>query len=88
MAVQVGVFAVVAADPGLWCCCARPAWGAKRWPRSSSKVQLEAADILRTIRSGILTIDGRGFLLYANPAASELLGFDLRGTPDCRCFRC
>jgi len=42
------------------------------------KVQLEAADILRTIRSGIMTVDAQGRLLYANPAASDLLGIELR----------
>lgn len=42
------------------------------------KVQLEAADILRTIRSGIVTVDRAGRLLYANPAAEELLGLALR----------
>ncbi|MFP5354199.1 MAG: two-component system sensor histidine kinase NtrB, partial [Gemmatimonadota bacterium] len=41
------------------------------------KVRLEASDILRNIRSGIITIDARGTLLYANPAASALLGFPL-----------
>ena len=43
------------------------------------KVQLEAADILRTIRSGIITVDSHGRLLYANPAAADLLGIHLRG---------
>ena len=43
-----------------------------------AKVQLEAAEILRTIRSGIITVDARERLLYANPAASELLGIELR----------
>lgn len=42
------------------------------------KVQLEAADILRTIRSGIITVDRAGRLLYANPAAEDLLGIKLR----------
>ncbi len=42
------------------------------------KVQLEAADILRTIRSGIVTVDSNGRLLYANPAAADLLGINLR----------
>jgi two-component system sensor histidine kinase PilS (NtrC family) len=41
------------------------------------KVQLEARDILRNIRSGIVTIDAGGHLLYANPAASALLGIHL-----------
>jgi PAS domain S-box-containing protein len=42
-----------------------------------NQARLEAADILGNIRSGILTIDASGLLLYANPAASELLGVDL-----------
>ena len=41
------------------------------------KVRLEASDILRNIRSGIVTIDARGTLLYANPAAEALLGLSL-----------
>jgi two-component system, NtrC family, sensor histidine kinase PilS len=47
-------------------------------------VRLQAEDILRNIRSGIITIDTRGHLLYANPAATELLGMRPRrstGTP-------
>lgn len=40
-------------------------------------VRLQAADILYNIRSGVLTIDGGGRLLYANPMASQLLGTDL-----------
>jgi two-component system sensor histidine kinase PilS (NtrC family) len=47
-------------------------------------VRLQADDILRNIRSGIITIDDHGVLLYANPAASALLGIpfvDLIGTP-------
>jgi PAS domain S-box-containing protein len=46
-------------------------------------VRLQADDILRNIRSGIVTIDRQGVLLYANPAASALLGVpfaDLIGT--------
>jgi two-component system sensor histidine kinase PilS (NtrC family) len=38
--------------------------------------RLQAEDVLRNIRSGIITVDGRGRLLYANPAAGTLLGFD------------
>jgi PAS domain S-box-containing protein len=40
-------------------------------------VRLQAADILHNIRSGILTIDSGGRLLYANPMAEHLLGVDL-----------
>jgi len=38
--------------------------------------KLQAEDVLRNIRSGIVTTDSRGRLLYANPAAGRLLGFD------------
>jgi two-component system sensor histidine kinase PilS (NtrC family) len=47
-------------------------------------VRLQADDILRNIRSGIITVDENGTLLYANPAAAALLGLpmaDLIGTP-------
>ena len=37
------------------------------------RLRLEAADILRNIRSGVLTVDGRGTVVYANPAARQLL---------------
>jgi two-component system, NtrC family, sensor histidine kinase PilS len=38
--------------------------------------KLQAEDVLRNIRSGIVTIDSRGRLLFANPAAGKLVGFD------------
>jgi two-component system sensor histidine kinase PilS (NtrC family) len=41
------------------------------------QVRLQAADILRNIRSGIITVDPSGMLLYANPTASRLLGMPL-----------
>ncbi|MFI5249914.1 MAG: nitrogen regulation protein NR(II), partial [Gemmatimonadales bacterium] len=47
-------------------------------------VRLQADDILRNIRSGIVTVDAQGTLLFANPAAGALLGVpfaDLIGTP-------
>jgi signal transduction histidine kinase len=47
-------------------------------------VRLQADDILRNIRSGIVTVDAQGTLLFANPAAATLLGIpfgDLIGTP-------
>lgn len=36
--------------------------------------RMRAADILANIRAGIITVDDLGRLLYANPAASQLLG--------------
>jgi two-component system sensor histidine kinase PilS (NtrC family) len=46
--------------------------------------RLRAADILANIRSGIITVDDSGQLLYANPTASSMLGTALEdaiGTP-------
>ncbi|MDB4912928.1 MAG: hypothetical protein JWM95_572 [Gemmatimonadetes bacterium] len=42
-----------------------------------AQAQLQAADILFNIRSGVITIDAGGRLLYANPMAEQLLGIDL-----------
>jgi two-component system, NtrC family, sensor histidine kinase PilS len=47
-------------------------------------IRLQASDILFNIRSGVITIDQGGHLLYANPTASQLLGIDFdhhRGRP-------
>lgn len=41
------------------------------------QTRLHAEDVLRNIRSGIITVDARGRLVYANPAAAQLLGIDL-----------
>lgn len=80
MAVQVGVFVIVAIGSGMVALRLRQA-GAGRDELAAQlvQVQLEAADILRTIRSGIITVDAEGRLLYTNPAATELLGVELRG---------
>jgi two-component system sensor histidine kinase PilS (NtrC family) len=40
-------------------------------------VRLREKDILANIRSGILSVDDNGGLLFANASASELLGIDL-----------
>ena len=39
------------------------------------QVRLEAADVLRNLRTGVVTVDGDGRLLYCNPAAEDILGF-------------
>ena len=41
--------------------------------------RLQASDILFNIRSGVITIDASGRLLYANPMAEHLLGVELEG---------
>jgi two-component system sensor histidine kinase PilS (NtrC family) len=40
------------------------------------RVRLEADDILRNIRSGVLTVDGRGRLAFINPMAERVLQLD------------
>src|SRR5467141_1009338 len=42
------------------------------------QVQLEADDVLRNLRTGVITVDADGRLLYANPASEEILGFRAR----------
>src|ERR1043166_2460968 len=42
------------------------------------QVQLEADDVLRNIRTGVITVDADGRLLYANRASEEILGFKAR----------
>jgi two-component system sensor histidine kinase PilS (NtrC family) len=49
-----------------------------------TRVRLREKDILANIKSGIMTVDDTGALLFANPSASELLGIELDplvGTP-------
>jgi two-component system sensor histidine kinase PilS (NtrC family) len=41
------------------------------------RTRLQAEDILRNIRSGVVTVDVAGRLLYANPTSEQLLGLEL-----------
>jgi len=43
------------------------------------RVRLEAGDILRNIKTGVLTVGGDGRLVYANPTAEALLGLNVSG---------
>ena len=43
------------------------------------RVRLEADDILRNIRSGVLTVDGVGRLAFINPTGQKLLDLDGEG---------
>jgi two-component system sensor histidine kinase PilS (NtrC family) len=75
---QLGVFAGVALSSGYIAARLREAKaGHEELAAELVKVRLQAEDILRNIRSGIVTVDGQGTLLYANPAASTLLGVEL-----------
>ncbi|MBI1809814.1 MAG: PAS domain-containing protein, partial [Gemmatimonadetes bacterium] len=51
--------------------------GSERLAAELQSVRLREKDILANIRSGIITVDDAGTLLFANPTASELVGFDL-----------
>lgn len=41
------------------------------------QARLEAADVLRQLRSGVITLDSAGRPLFCNPAAEDLLGLPL-----------
>ncbi|MEP7383197.1 MAG: ATP-binding protein [Gemmatimonadota bacterium] len=78
LVLQLLVFAVVALTS--WYIAARlrqARVGTEELAAELVKVRLEASDILRNIRSGIITVDARGTLLYANPTACKLLGLEL-----------
>jgi two-component system sensor histidine kinase PilS (NtrC family) len=73
--VQLAVFAAVALGSAWLSAKLREA--GKGTEAVLAHVRLQAADILYNIRSGIITIDATGRLLYANPMAEQLLGLDL-----------
>src|SRR5678815_1325288 len=75
---QLGVFAAVALGSGYIAARLRQAGaGTQQLAAELVKVRLQAADILKNIRSAIVTVDAAGGLVYANPAASQLLGIEL-----------
>jgi two-component system sensor histidine kinase PilS (NtrC family) len=75
---QLGVFSAVSLGSGYIAARLRQAGaGTEQLAAELVKVRLQAADILKNIRSGIVTVDASGSLVYANPAASQLLGLRL-----------
>ena len=72
---QLGVFAVVALGSAYL--SERLQEAGKGTEAELAHVRLQAADILFNIRSGVVTIDANGCLLYANPMAEHLLGVEL-----------
>lgn len=72
---QLGIFITVAIATG-WLASRVRVVGAEHevLQKEVRRLRLEAGDILRHIKSGIVTVDGDGNLAYANPAAEELLG--------------
>jgi len=76
--VQIGVFILVAVcvrfvSAGLHA----SGEGTTQLLATLEQTRLQAEDILHNIRSGVITVDSAGRLLYANPISAALLGFDI-----------
>jgi two-component system sensor histidine kinase PilS (NtrC family) len=75
---QVAVFWLVASATGYLASRVRVAGAVHETLEAElRRVRLQAADILRHIGAGVMTIDGDGSLVYANPTAEVLLGLPL-----------
>jgi two-component system, NtrC family, sensor histidine kinase PilS len=75
---QVAVFWVVAVATGYLSSRVRVAGAAHDSVAAElRRVRLEAADILRHIKTGIITVGADGRLVYANPTAEAILGPEL-----------
>jgi two-component system sensor histidine kinase PilS (NtrC family) len=75
---QLGVFATVALGTAyLSAQLKRAGVGKDILVGELAQARLHADQILRNIRSGVLTVDSQGRLLYVNPMAEHLLGLDL-----------
>jgi two-component system, NtrC family, sensor histidine kinase PilS len=71
---QLGVFTAVALGSGyLSVPLRREGLGKEDLAAELRHLRLRADDILRNIRSGVLTVDSSGRLLYANPMAEQML---------------
>jgi two-component system sensor histidine kinase PilS (NtrC family) len=75
---QLGVFATVALGLAYLAVQLRKEGeGKHQLVAELGHLKLQADDILNNIRSGVLTVDSSGRLLFANPMASRLLGVEL-----------
>src|SRR5436190_4379217 len=72
---QLGIFVAIAAVTA-FIASRVSVMGAEREALAAEvrQVRLEASDVLENLRTGVLTVDHEGKLLYCNPAAEELLG--------------
>lgn len=79
LGLQLVVFGLVALAAGWLGARLRAAGaGGEELAQALARARVEAADILRNIRSGVVTVDAAGRLLYANAAADALLGTPVR----------
>ena len=75
---QLGVFAAVALTVQYLSAQLRHhSEGGDRLAAELEQMRLQASDILRNIRSGVMTVDVEGRLIFANPTAQQLLGVPL-----------
>jgi two-component system sensor histidine kinase PilS (NtrC family) len=75
---QLAVFSVVAVGSGYIAARLHEAGqGRDLLAAELVSVRLREKDILANIKSGIISVDDNGGLVFANPAAAELLGLDL-----------
>ncbi len=80
---QVGVYWLVALATGYLASRVRVAGQAQEALTAELRIaRLEAGDILRAIRTGVLTVAGDGRLIYANPTAEALLDIDVDAMRD------
>jgi two-component system sensor histidine kinase PilS (NtrC family) len=71
---QAGLFAVVAVVTGYLGAQLRASAAALGEARTElQRLRIDTGDILSTVSSGVLTVDGDGRLAFMNPAAEELL---------------
>jgi two-component system sensor histidine kinase PilS (NtrC family) len=76
--VQIGVFIVVALCVRYLSAGLRASGeGTSQLLATLEQTRLQAEDILHNIRSGVITVDRNGSLLYANPISASLLGFNI-----------
>ncbi len=74
---QIGLFATVAVITGWLGDRVRRAGLALGAVQSELRqLRLDTSDILANIATGVLTVDGEGNLVYANPAAESMLGLN------------
>ncbi len=74
---QIAVFAIVATVAGMIAGRLRQVGQELRTLEGElRRLRLGTADVLRTLSSGVVTLDESGQVAYMNPAAAELLGLD------------
>jgi len=74
--IQLGLFAVVAAVPAYFASRIKVMTAEhEALAVELRQARLEASDVLHNLASGVLTVDADGKLLFANPAAEQILTF-------------